>query len=34
MRERAELYGGDLVAGASPGGGYAVTATIPTPEQP
>jgi signal transduction histidine kinase len=34
MRERAELYGGELVAGARPGGGYAVTATIPLPEQP
>jgi len=33
MRERAELYGGELVAGARPGGGFAVTATIPVPEQ-
>ena len=29
MRERAELYGGQLHAGARPGGGFAVTATIP-----
>jgi len=34
MRERAELYGGELVAGARPGGGFAVTATIPIPDQP
>jgi signal transduction histidine kinase len=34
MRERAELYGGELVAGARPGGGFAVTASIPTPERP
>jgi signal transduction histidine kinase len=33
MRERAELYGGELAAGARPGGGFAVTATIPIPEQ-
>ncbi len=33
MRERAELYGGELAAGAKPGGGFAVTATIPLPEQ-
>jgi signal transduction histidine kinase len=29
MRERAELYGGQLQAGARAGGGFAVTATIP-----
>ena len=29
MRERAELYGGTLAAGPSPGGGFTVTATIP-----
>ena len=29
MRERAELYGGQLHAEAQPGGGFAVTATIP-----
>jgi signal transduction histidine kinase len=29
MRERAELYGGQLDAGAQPDGGFAVTATIP-----
>ncbi len=34
MRERAELYGGELVAGARTGGGFAVTASIPTPERP
>jgi signal transduction histidine kinase len=32
MRERAELYGGRLDAGPSPGGGFAVTAAIPCPE--
>ena len=29
MRERADLYGGQLHAGARPDGGFAVTATIP-----
>ena len=29
MRERAELYGGELHAGPRPGGGFGVTATIP-----
>ena len=29
MRERADLYGGQLHAGARPGGGFAVSATIP-----
>ncbi len=29
MRERADLYGGQLHAGARPGGGFAVTAAIP-----
>ena len=29
MRERAELYGGVLAAGASPSGGFTVTAVIP-----
>src|SRR5215469_4925349 len=32
MRERAELYGGVLAAGASPGGGFTVTAVIPFAE--
>jgi signal transduction histidine kinase len=31
MRERAELYGGQLTAGSRPGGGFAVTAAIPYP---
>jgi signal transduction histidine kinase len=34
MRERAELYGGTLAAGPSPGGGFTVTATIPFAEAP
>jgi signal transduction histidine kinase len=29
MRERVELYGGELVVGAAPGGGYRVRASIP-----
>ena len=29
MRERAELHGGQLTAGAEPGGGFAVRASIP-----
>lgn len=29
MRERAALYGGELVAGPCPGGGFAVRATVP-----
>jgi signal transduction histidine kinase len=32
MRERAELYGGVLSAGARPGGGFTVTAVIPLAE--
>jgi signal transduction histidine kinase len=32
MRERAELYGGALAAGPSPGGGFTVTATVPFAE--
>ncbi|WP_432747033.1 sensor histidine kinase [Streptomyces sp. JH002] len=31
MRERAALLGGSLTAGARPGGGYRVTATLPVP---
>lgn len=30
MRERAELYGGTVEAGPAPGGGFRVSATIPT----
>jgi signal transduction histidine kinase len=30
MRERARLYGGELTAGPSPGGGFRVTARLPT----
>jgi signal transduction histidine kinase len=29
MRERVSLYGGELVAGPQPGGGFRVTATLP-----
>ena len=29
MRERADLYGGELVAGPQPAGGFAVRATLP-----
>ena len=29
MRERAELHGGQLTAGAEPGGGFAVRSSIP-----
>jgi signal transduction histidine kinase len=31
MRERAQLYGGTLSAGPAPGGGFAVTLTMPVP---
>ena len=33
MRERAAAYGGTLRTGARPGGGFAVEASIPLPEQ-
>ena len=29
MRERVQLFGGDLVAGPQPGGGFRVTARLP-----
>jgi hypothetical protein len=29
MRERVEIYGGELVAGARPGGGFSVRAVLP-----
>jgi signal transduction histidine kinase len=29
MRERVELWGGDLTVGPCPGGGYRVMATLP-----
>jgi glucose-6-phosphate-specific signal transduction histidine kinase len=31
MRERANLCGGDFTAGALPGGGFEVNATLPLP---
>jgi signal transduction histidine kinase len=33
MRERVELYGGCLVAQASPDGGFSVAAQIPAQER-
>jgi signal transduction histidine kinase len=33
MRERVGLYGGELVAGPRPEGGFRVEATFPLPEQ-
>ncbi|MGZ4539865.1 MAG: sensor histidine kinase [Blastococcus sp.] len=34
MRQRAELYGGSLRTGPTPGGGFAVTATFPLDDVP
>ncbi|HSL11929.1 MAG TPA: histidine kinase [Actinomycetota bacterium] len=34
MRERVQLFGGELTAGAAPGGGFAVRARLPHQEQP
>ncbi|GIG71346.1 sensor histidine kinase [Phytomonospora endophytica] len=34
MRERVAVYGGEFTAGPRPGGGWRVTALIPTPSQP
>lgn len=33
MRERVELWGGDLVAGPMPGGGYRISARLPVGEE-
>ena len=34
MRERAALYGGTLLAGPMPGGGFKVSATLARPADP
>jgi signal transduction histidine kinase len=31
MRERVSMYGGELEAGAAPGGGWSVRARLPAP---
>jgi signal transduction histidine kinase len=31
MRERAALYGGTVLAGSMPGGGFRVSVTLPRP---
>jgi hypothetical protein len=34
MRERAEMFGGELTAGPLPGGGFRVLAHLPLPAEP
>jgi signal transduction histidine kinase len=31
MRERVDLFGGNVTAGPKPGGGFRVVATLPVP---
>ena len=32
MRERAAVHGGEVIAGPTPDGGFALSATLPLPE--